>query len=116
MELSEDASGSRDAQRAIVQVPRNLNRLVTIKETRQQTHYLFLEDIILRHVQTLFPGFKVHGHWLFRVTRNSELCLDEESMPDMLKAMEAELDNRRKGKRFASRLPKDALCRFATSC
>ena len=97
VELSEDASGSRGAQRAIVQVPRNLNRLVTIKETRQQTHYLFLEDIILRHVQTLFPGFKVHGHWLFRVTRNSELYLDEESIPDMLKAMEAELDNRRKG-------------------
>ena len=97
VELSEDASGSRGVQRAIVQVPRNLNRLVTIKETRQQTHYLFLEDIILRHVQTLFPGFKVHGHWLFRVTRNSELYLDEESIPDMLKAMEAELDNRRKG-------------------
>ena len=73
VELSEVASGSRGAQRAIVQVPRNLNRLVTIKETRQQTHYLFLEDIILRHVETLFPGFKVHGHWLFRVTRNSEL-------------------------------------------
>ena len=97
VELSEGLSGFRGAQQAIVQVPRNLNRLVTIKETRQQTHYLFLEDIILRHVETLFPGFKVHGHWLFRVTRNSELYLDEESIPDMLKAMEAELDNRRKG-------------------
>ena len=97
VELSEGSSGSRGSQLAIVQVPRNLNRLVTIKETRQQTHYLFLEDIILRHVETLFPGFKVHGHWLFRVTRNSELYLDEESIPDMLKAMEAELDNRRKG-------------------
>ena len=97
IELKSHASGSGKSGLALVQVPRNLNRLVLIRKTRQQASYVFLEDIILRHAQTLFPGYEVRGQWLFRVTRNSELYLDEESIPDMLKAMEEELDNRRKG-------------------
>ncbi|MGB0421658.1 MAG: polyphosphate kinase 1 [Limisphaerales bacterium] len=97
IELKSHASASGKSGLALVQVPRNLNRLVLIRKTRQQASYVFLEDIILRHAQTLFPGYEVRGQWLFRVTRNSELYLDEESIPDMLKAMEEELDNRRKG-------------------
>ena len=46
---------------------------------------------------TCFPGTKILGYWHFRVTRNSELYIDEEETANLLKAVENELHNRRKG-------------------
>ena len=45
----------------------------------------------------LFPGTRILGYWHFRVTRNSELYLDEQDSGNLLKAIENELHNRRKG-------------------
>ncbi len=97
VEVEVDLKGRKEKRLAVVQVPRNLPRLVPIKTTKTHRDFLFLGEIIYRHVQRLFPGNRIIGHWMFRVTRNSELYLDEESISDMLKAMEEELDNRRKG-------------------
>ena len=50
----------------------------------------------------LFPGTRILGYWNFRVTRNSELYIDEEEAANLLKAVENELHNRRKGERRAT--------------
>jgi polyphosphate kinase len=97
VEIEVSLKNRKEKRLAVVQVPRNLPRLVPFKVTRKQREFLFLGEVIYRHLDSLFPGNRILGHWMFRVTRNSELYLDEESISDMLKAMEEELDNRRKG-------------------
>jgi polyphosphate kinase len=83
---------------AVVQVPRVLPRLVRLPRGEARDHdHLFLADLIGAHLADLFPGTQIEGWWTFRVTRNSELYIDEEEVPNLLKAVENELHNRRKG-------------------
>ncbi len=83
---------------AVVQVPRVLPRLVRLPRPEAREHdYVFLADLIGAHLADLFPGTQIEGWWTFRVTRNSELYIDEEEVPNLLKAVENELHNRRKG-------------------
>ena len=56
-----------------------------------------LGHLIGHYLADLFPGTKILGYWPFRVTRNSELYIDEEEAANLLKAVENELHNRRKG-------------------
>ncbi|MGF1677931.1 MAG: polyphosphate kinase 1 [Candidatus Methylacidiphilales bacterium] len=87
-----------DDRYAIVQVPRVLNRLITLPHRPAQHHdFLFLSRLIMEHVQTLFPGVKVKGAHPFRVTRNSDLYIDEEEALNLLRSIEEELRNRNKG-------------------
>jgi polyphosphate kinase len=55
----------------------------------------------------LFPGTSILGYWHFRVTRNSELYIDEEEVGNLLKAVENELHNRRKGDAVRLEVEKD---------
>jgi polyphosphate kinase len=71
-------------------------------------NYLFLDDLIGYHLVDLFPGTTIVGYWHFRVTRNSELYIDEEEVADLRNAVEIELHNRRRGD--AVRLELDANC------
>ncbi|HWD19680.1 MAG TPA: polyphosphate kinase 1, partial [Verrucomicrobiae bacterium] len=83
---------------AVVQAPRALPRLVRLPraDSRQQ-HYIFLGELIGHYLADLFPGTTILGYWQFRVTRNSELYIDEEDTANLLKAVENELHNRRRG-------------------
>jgi len=84
---------------AVVQAPRALPRLIPLPpETGSGPHdYVFLSSIIHTHVNELFPGMEVTGCYQFRVTRNSELFVDEEEVGDLLRAVEGELPSRRYG-------------------
>jgi polyphosphate kinase len=83
---------------AVVQVPRVLPRLVRLPRAEaHEQHYLFLGDFIGNYLGDIFPGTKILGYWHFRVTRNSELYIDEEESANLLKAVENELHNRRRG-------------------
>ena len=82
---------------AVVQVPRNLPRLIQLPRHNSQMDFVLLGDLIGSRLEDLFVGTKIRGHWLFRVTRNSELYVDEEEAANLLKAVETELHNRRKG-------------------
>src|SRR6266850_1092260 len=93
---------------AVVQVPRVLPRLVELPSRRSGRDYLFLGHLIGSHLPDLFPGTKILDYWHFRITRNSELYIDEEDAANLLKAVENELHNRRKGD--AVRLEVDANC------
>jgi polyphosphate kinase len=94
---------------AVVQVPRTLPRLVRLPRADSREHdYVFLGDLIGHHLAELFPGMLIEGWWSFRVTRNSELYIDENEVPNLLRAVEHELDKRRKG--AAVRLEVSADC------
>jgi len=93
---------------AVVQVPRVLPRLVKLPRQDGRQDYVFLAHLIGHFLADLFPGTKILGYWLFRITRNSELYIDEEEVANLLKAVENELHNRRKGD--AVRLEMDHDC------
>jgi polyphosphate kinase len=59
--------------------------------------FVYLSRVIGHFLADLFPGTTILGFWTFRVTRNSELYIDEEESANLLKAVENELHNRRKG-------------------
>lgn len=83
---------------AIVPIPRILPRVVKIDLSRKTTTSLiFLSDIISHFAGNLFPGFEVLSTHAFRVTRNSDLYIDEEEVENLLKTIEEELHKMRKG-------------------
>ncbi len=93
-----DAFG-RNSGMAVVQAPRSLPRLIRLPETEGNgpNDFVFLSSIIHAFVGELFPGMRVKGCYQFRVTRNSDLYVDEEEVDDLLVAMEGELQSRRYG-------------------
>jgi polyphosphate kinase len=82
---------------AVVQIPRNLPRLVRLQRADGRMDFVYLSRVIGHFLADLFPGTTILGFWTFRVTRNSELYIDEEESANLLKAVENELHNRRKG-------------------
>jgi polyphosphate kinase len=81
---------------ARVKVPPRLPRIVP---TPGGHHFVLLEDVIAAHLDTLFPGMELVGHWTFRVTRSVDIeDLDDEDAEDLLAAMEIELERRRFGR------------------
>jgi polyphosphate kinase len=82
---------------AVVQVPRVLPRLVRLPRKEERADFVFMGQIIGHFLADLFPGTHILGYCHFRVTRNSELYIDEEDIENLLKAVENELHNRRKG-------------------
>lgn len=92
-----DAFG-RSGGFAVVQAPRALPRLIQLPSEPGRYDFVFLSSIIHAYVdQQLFPGMTVKGCYQFRVTRNSDLFVDEEEVDDLLRAMEGELLSRRYG-------------------
>jgi polyphosphate kinase len=83
---------------AVVQVPRILPRLLPYKAGERGIYrYIFIGNLIQAHVGSLFHGMKLRGAYQFRVTRNSDLYLDEEEAENMLKTIEIELRKRNRG-------------------
>ncbi|MDV6342296.1 polyphosphate kinase 1 [Nitrosomonas sp. Is35] len=91
-----DAFG-RDSGLAIVQAPRSLPRVVPIpaKYSEGNNDFVMLSSIIHAHVGDLFPGMSVTGCYQFKVTRDSDLLIDDEEIDDLLRALEGELPSRK---------------------
>jgi polyphosphate kinase len=93
---------------AVVQVPRILPRLLPYKAGESGMYrYIFIGNLIQAHVSSLFHGVKVKGAYQFRVTRNSDLYLDEEETDNLLKAIELELRKRSRGNAVRLEVQKD---------
>jgi polyphosphate kinase len=100
VELSGTDAFGRDAPLAVVQAPRSLARIIRIPAALDGTapnDFVFLSSIIHAFVGELFPGLEVLGCHQFRVTRNSDLLVDDEEAEDLLLAVEGELASRRNG-------------------
>jgi len=89
----------RESGVAIVQVPRSLPRLIALRrESGRDKHaFVMLSSVIQAHAGELFPGMRVTDCFQFRVTRNSDLWVDEEEVDNLLHALEGELPNRKFG-------------------
>ena len=96
----QDAFG-RDAELAVLQVPRSLPRIIRLPSSGDHpgvTYFVFLSAVISTFVAQLFSGMAVEGAWQFRVTRNSDLFVDDdEEVDNLLRAIEGELAERRYG-------------------
>lgn len=93
-----DAFG-RDSRIAILQAPRSLSRLIQLPDSlsNRTTSFVFLSSVIHAHIDDLFPGMKVTGCYQFRVTRDSDLFVDDEETDDLMGAIKGEISARRLG-------------------
>ncbi|MEA1989516.1 MAG: polyphosphate kinase 1 [Pseudomonadota bacterium] len=84
---------------AIVPVPRSLPRLIKLppEATDGENDFVFLSSILHANVSRLFPGMTVTGCYQFRVTRNTNLFIDEEEVDDLMSALRGELSGRQYG-------------------
>jgi polyphosphate kinase len=93
-----DAFG-RDSRAAIVQAPRVLPRVIRLPKGIAQgsNDFVMLTSILHAHVGELFSGMAVVGCYQFRVTRNSDLFVEEEEVKDLRLALQGELPQRHFG-------------------
>jgi len=92
----EDGFG-RNSGLAVVQAPRSLPRLIRLPDELGSRHFVFLGTIVEAFVSRLFDGMRMRGCYQFRVTRNSDLFVEQEEVDDLLRAVEGELASRRYG-------------------
>ncbi|WP_447937434.1 polyphosphate kinase 1 [Thermomonas fusca] len=106
-----DAFG-REGHLAIVRAPRSLPRIIRLPDADGDGDafhdFVFLSEVLSAFVHELFPGMKVKGAHQFRVTRNSELIVDEDDMDNLALALRDELLGR--GYLRAVRLEIDERC------
>jgi polyphosphate kinase len=82
----------------VITVPRSLPRVICIPGAKRgETNFILLHELIEAHVDRMFRGYEVLGHAAFRVTRNSNLYMQEEESRSVLESVREELHNRRKG-------------------
>ena len=94
----QDAFG-RENEIAIVKVPRALPRLIRMptKISAGEVAFVSLSSIVRSHLEDLFPGREVTEFSQFRVTRNSDLAVDEEDVRNLRMALRQELQHRHYG-------------------
>ncbi len=89
-----DAFG-HESQTALVRAPRSLPRMVHIPSVDGGgDHFAFLAELLQEFASLVFPGFEVAGSYQFRVTRNSELLVEETEVENLAQALSAELPGR----------------------
>src|ERR1700733_4915227 len=81
----------------VVTVPRALPRLVPLKCSEGDCDFILLHELVESQVERMFRGYEVLSRSAFRVTRNSNLYMQEEESRSVLESVRAELHNRRKG-------------------
>jgi polyphosphate kinase len=91
----------------VVSVPRSLPRLVRLPSDNT-TDFIFLADLVAHHAQNMYHGYDIVAAAPFRVTRNSNLYLQEEEARNLLESVRAELHNRRKGDAVRMEIEGDA--------
>ena len=92
LEPQAQTAGMRPVERtALVGVPTS-SRLISLIEGIGR--YALLEDVVSAYLELLFPGYRILGRCLFRVTRDGALEIDEDQSSDLLSEIEQELSNR----------------------
>jgi polyphosphate kinase len=91
----------------VVAVPRALPRLVRLP-SEGTVDFIFLADLVAHHAVNMYHGYDVVSSAPFRVTRNSNLYLQEEEARSLLESVRAELHNRRKGDAVRMEIEADA--------
>jgi polyphosphate kinase len=81
----------------VLTVPRALPRLLRVPDGDGSIHFIFLQDLISKYAEKLYRGYEVLASAPFRITRNSNLYLEEEEARTLLEAIDSQVAQRRKG-------------------
>jgi polyphosphate kinase len=92
--------------RAMLPVPHQIDRFIALPN-KGNHRFLPLEDLLLEHLGSLFPGYKVKGHCAFRILRDSDLELEDEA-EDLVREFETALKRRRRGEVVRMKLSTNA--------
>jgi polyphosphate kinase len=95
--LRHKRKGNTTTALGVVTVPRSLPRLVSLPSAAGAFDFILLHELIEAQVERMFPGYEILSRSAFRVTRNSNLYMQEEESRSVLESVRAELHNRRKG-------------------
>jgi polyphosphate kinase len=90
-------SGTSPKILGVITIPRSLPSLIALPERKGQRNFLLLEELIEAHINSMFRGYSILNRTAFRVTRNSNLYMQEEEARSLLETVAEELHNRRKG-------------------
>src|SRR5579875_719337 len=92
VELEEESPDGPITHFARVKVPNGIPRFVPIDSAPEGQHwYVYLEDLIAHNLDALFPGMTIRASYLFRVTRDADLILQEDEAGDRTGAAQAPL-------------------------
>jgi polyphosphate kinase len=92
------SGGSRSANTlGVVTIPRSLPSMIALPEQAGRRHFILLDELIEAHLEPMFRGYRIINRVTFRVTRNSNLYMEEEESRSVLESVREELHNRRKG-------------------
>ena len=94
--LQLERKGDKRPLRALLPVPAQIDRFIALPAADGTHRFLPMEDLLLLHLDSLFPGYKARGHCTFRVLRDSDLELEEEA-EDLVREFETALKRRRRG-------------------
>ncbi len=98
LNIAVDLRNKKGEQRvAFVQVPSVLPRFISLVEQEGNRSYVFLEDLIMEHCQDLFKGLTIVDMVPFRITRDSDLEVEEDATQDLMKEIERSLRKRKRG-------------------
>ncbi|MDF1669838.1 MAG: RNA degradosome polyphosphate kinase [Roseovarius sp.] len=92
---------------ALLPIPPMIDRFVTLPAPDGTHRFLPLEELLLLHLDSLFPGYKYKGHCTFRVLRDSDLEVEEEA-EDLVREFEVALKRRRRGEVVRLKISSDA--------
>src|SRR6185369_5536624 len=81
----------------VITVPRSLPRYVRMPKTGDTEDFIGLADLVELHAAKMYRGYEILSQGAFRITRNSNLYLQEEEARNLLESVRTELSNRRKG-------------------
>jgi polyphosphate kinase len=96
----------------VITVPRALPRLVRLPSVHG-TDFIFLADLLTYHAASMYRGYEILSAASFRVTRNSNLYLEEEETRNLLESVRTELHRRRKGDAVRLEIDADASSEIA---
>lgn len=92
----------------VLTVPRALPRLLRIPTANGSTHFVYLQDLISTYADKLYRGYEIVDSAAFRVTRNSNLYLEEEEARTLMDAIDSQVAQRRKGNAVRLEVEADA--------
>jgi polyphosphate kinase len=97
---------------ALIPIPRVIPRFLKLPAEKDEYSAILAEEVIRNYLEEFFRGYKIAESVLFRVIRDSELAVEEEFAPDLLKAIEAEVKKRPKAQVIALEMERSTTDAF----
>jgi polyphosphate kinase len=94
--LQLESKESKRPLKALLPVPAQIPRFVALPSPEGKYRFLPMEELLLLHLDSLFPGYRTTGNCLFRVLRDSDLEVEDEA-EDLVREFEVALKRRRRG-------------------